>query len=270
MMLPLVGLLCAAVLAGATPARHIVAEGGPVEPGTRATLVLRPAIDPSQLPGPLHWMQLSGPPGLGDGFYRAPYRVTPDRSGVRIRVAYKDASGALHTVAEDEIALRPGVFPGSDSCAGVGQDHLPAPGEYVFTDELPVAVSTPSVEYPAAARARGIRGVLIINALVCVVATGRHPRSRPGVRGHGRRARVCVPAREHRRPAGRVLGCHPIPLPTALVSRDGSDVQVPRDDRGRWQGATTTRIHCDTRRRSNAASGHEGSRDVCMTSVTGH
>ena len=113
----------------------------------------------------VRWQIVSGPGSLSaDGVYRAPY-VVPGASSAIIRAS----TGPKGVEISDQatIELRPGAYPGADSCAGDGQDHVPAIGEYVDLDELPVAITTVTPVYPASARARGIAASLMVNALVC-------------------------------------------------------------------------------------------------------
>jgi TonB family protein len=172
-MKPLAATALAISLAGiavADPLR-VVVPGGPIAPGERIQLRAMPPAGPSDRE---RWEIVSGPGmltgvlGLGGGF-KAPY-IVPAGGAVAVVLVTRGPREAPIT-ATSELRLSAGSFPGADSCAGLDQAHVPEPGEYVSTDELPEAVTTVKPEYPASARARGIEGGLVVNALVC--RTGR-------------------------------------------------------------------------------------------------
>jgi TonB family protein len=71
--------------------------------------------------------------------------------------------------AAAEVDLQPGTFPGADDCLGEGQVWpTQARGiDYVPVDQLPVAMRRVEPEYSRAGEARGLRGTLVVNAIVC-------------------------------------------------------------------------------------------------------
>jgi len=107
--------------------------------------------------------RVEGPAGSGiisnGGLYHAPY-FQP--AGGQVEVAAlspPDTARAAVTITDGPADPR--------DCCGPGQDHLPAHGEYLFADELPVAVVRVPPSYPDSAREAGVDGTVVVNALVC-------------------------------------------------------------------------------------------------------
>jgi TonB family protein len=152
-----------AELPAVTPLR-IVTPGGPIAPGEVVTLKVEPPALPSERQ---FWEIVSGPGKLmgRDGKFKAPYIVAAGGAITVVRVARgpRDASSS----ATAELRIREGSFPGAESCAGSDQGHIPEPGDYVYVEELPEAITIVHAEYPPSARSRGIVGTPLVNALVC-------------------------------------------------------------------------------------------------------
>jgi TonB family protein len=100
------------------------------------------------------------------GLYKAPYYVGPGASAV-VRASIRLRSSRHRVYDEAHVALREGVFPNADSCRGVHQNRIPELGEYVYVEVLPEAIVKVVPQYPDSARANGIQGTVIVNALVC-------------------------------------------------------------------------------------------------------
>jgi TonB family protein len=94
------------------------------------------------------------------GEYQAPY-FAPDNPTTTVR------ANTLLGHADAPVTLLPGEAD-TAGCFGARQDHLPAPGEYVFVEELPEAIYRRLPVYPELARMEGVQGVVMVMALVCV------------------------------------------------------------------------------------------------------
>ena len=133
-------------------------------PGEMVALKTEPPAAPSERQ---FWEIVSGPGKLmgGEGKFKAPYIVPAGGALTVVRVTRgpRDASSSAFA----ELRIRGGSFPGAESCAGPDQGQVPEPGAYVYVEELPEATTIVHPEYPPSARARGIVGAPIVNALVC-------------------------------------------------------------------------------------------------------
>ena len=101
------------------------------------------------------------------GLYQAPFVVSPPGASAVVR-ATRDPGDALLT-SEATVEVRPGVYPGADDCLAQDQSWS-ASGtdlDYVFVDELPEAIIHPPPDYPPSVRARGLKGSLVVNVIVC-------------------------------------------------------------------------------------------------------
>lgn len=151
-------------VAGAVHAEgfKIVSPGGPIGPGGHVRLQTMPPANGVEE----RWQILRGPGTLGPhGLYSAPYAIWKSDGDVTVRVI-RGPKGSTIT-AQTDLTLQLGAFPGAQECRGSEQTALPLPGEFVFVDQLPETISKPPPQYPADARARGLEGSLIVNALVC-------------------------------------------------------------------------------------------------------
>ena len=106
----------------------------------------------------------AGPGTIHGGRYDAPLLVaTPTTVVIR---AFSPKSSRIPE-GRAIVTLAAGSIPGADSCAGPAQSHLPEPGEYVYVDSLPEAITRVAPAYPDSARAHGVQGTVIMEALVC-------------------------------------------------------------------------------------------------------
>lgn len=116
---------------------------------------------------PLAW-HVVGPGSISaEGLYAAPYAVSRATPTTRVVATYSGATDVRFCVAEVELV--PGVFPGAEDCLGEGQSwSTSARGvDYVPVEVLPVATKSVTPEYPEWAASRGLRGSLVVNALIC-------------------------------------------------------------------------------------------------------
>ena len=113
------------------------------------------------------WKAFGGGVIDGYGLYRAPFVVPPPGATVRIVLA-RGVKGALDS-AETTVDLEPGAVPGAEDCLGTGQEWSSGGRglEYASVDELPNAVTTIKPDYPRSVAARGLKGGLIVNVVVC-------------------------------------------------------------------------------------------------------
>ncbi len=110
----------------------------------------------------VRWWVREGP-GHGivsaDGLYRAPF-IAPDVPTATIMAS------TLLGQDSARVVIVP-IGPDPDDCRGPAQASLPAPGEYVYAEELPVALVRVPPVYPDSAREAGVDGTVLLDALVC-------------------------------------------------------------------------------------------------------
>jgi TonB family protein len=121
----------------------------------------------STTPGPVERWWVREGPGYGivseTGLYRAPFiRPTGPTATVVASKPTGEASALVSFSSSD---------PDTIDCCGPGQDHLPALGDYVYVDDLPVALVRVAPMYPQAAIDAGVEGTVLVHALLC--ATGQ-------------------------------------------------------------------------------------------------
>jgi TonB family protein len=138
------------------PSRARVAAGG--------TALFR--FEPESV-NALAWRVVGPGSVTGAGLYSAPYAISTRTPAARIVATYAGESDVRF--AEADVDLVPGLFPGAQDCLGEGQSwSTTARGlDYVPVDRLPVATSAVEPEYPKWAEARGLKGSLVVNALLC-------------------------------------------------------------------------------------------------------
>lgn len=158
------------------PKHRLVARSGPVSPGERVTLEVVPPLpgfstttpkSPRSAPQYRYaWRITTGPGSISrDGVYSAPYIVARGQEAVLIELLVKNDAGKLDTLVRDEMRIRPGVFPGADSCLGPGQSFEDF--ELSELEELPRPLTSVQADYPASARARRAQANFVVRAIVC-------------------------------------------------------------------------------------------------------
>jgi len=150
---------------------------GAADPGMRARLLPSKArlaaggtvalhLEPENMK-PLSW-RVVGPGAVTEaGLYAAPYAISTRTPTARVVATY--AGDSEVRFAEADLDLVPGLFPGAQDCLGEGQSWSTTSRglDYVPVDRLPVATSEVAPEYPLWAKERGLRGSLVVNALLC-------------------------------------------------------------------------------------------------------
>jgi len=176
------GFACVFIIAGAgwgAPSGlvQIAPPHASVGPGETVQFRAMPPEDPPEMgpPSPsrgtrplTRWGVISGPGSVSSsGVYHAPFVVPPPGATAVVR-ATRGPKDAL-VVSEATIQVRPGSFPGTDDCLAEGQSWSASGAgiDYVYVDELPEAIVHGAPDYPPSARARGLKGSLVVNVLVC-------------------------------------------------------------------------------------------------------
>ena len=175
-------LTCALIAAGAAWGTtsgnvHVAPRHATVGPGETVQLRAMPPEDPPQVVTPppsigtppvTRWSVSSGPGSVSfSGVYQAPF-IVPAPGATAVVRASRGPRDALLT-SEATIEVRPGVYPGADDCLAQGQSWS-ASGtdlDYVYVDELPEAIVHAPPDYPPSVRARGLKGSLVVNVIVC-------------------------------------------------------------------------------------------------------
>lgn len=153
-------------------AHHIAGPSRPIAPGSTVELHLAPPYRGA--PRRVAWFVVTGPGVASRDGYAAPYIVSPGATLVTLRVVAKNDIGELETLAEETLRLVEGTVPGAESCLGPGQIWAKGGRDFdqtLSTDDIAEVLVPAEPGYPAAARARGIEGIVPVHALVC--RTGR-------------------------------------------------------------------------------------------------
>jgi TonB family protein len=116
---------------------------------------------------PLGWRVVGPGSVTSAGLYAAPYSISSRTPTARVVATYAGESDVQFSAADVELV--PGLFPGAQDCLGEAQSwSTTARGlDYVPVDQLPVATSSVEPEYPRWAESRGLKGSLVVNALLC-------------------------------------------------------------------------------------------------------
>jgi len=146
------------------PESRVCPEVATVAPGGNQRFQLCDGLIADSL---INW-STRGPGLIIQGRYHAPL-VVPAPLRVIVHATPERWTGVLPGRAV--VLLSPGSVPGVDSCAGPAQGHVPERGEYVYVEELPVAIHTVAPSYPDSARAHGVEGTVLVMALVCASGT---------------------------------------------------------------------------------------------------
>ena len=150
----------AAVARSDEPIR-LVPERARVSPGRTVSF----RVEPASL-ATLGWRVVGLGSVTANGEYAAPYVVPRARTAARVVAT---CAGQTSVLFAADVDLQPGTFPGAEDCLGEGQ-AWPAHTrgiDYVPVDQLPVATRRVEPEYSRADEARGLRGTLVVNAIVC-------------------------------------------------------------------------------------------------------